>query len=277
MARIRSVKPELRTSEVVASWPREVRYAFVLLWMYLDDSGRGLDVPKAIAGDLFPHDEDISPAKMGRWLTTMASSRPEKRVAPLCRYEVNGRKYLHCVNWGEHQRPNRPSPSRLPPCPTHDRSTEPLTEPLTDPLHEPSLSGSLHGAAEVDSRGAEEQQRPGGEPPPGDRQLDAGAMIIAKTTDATPDEARAIAELIVREKRPRNVAGFINSLSRGPDLVGMLDDYRTRAGKNGVAEAIAAARRGKACEHGEQGGAFLHPISQQPLCPLCRISESSRS
>jgi predicted GIY-YIG superfamily endonuclease len=30
MARIRSVKPELRVSEVVASWPREVRYFWVL-------------------------------------------------------------------------------------------------------------------------------------------------------------------------------------------------------------------------------------------------------
>jgi len=54
MARIRSVKPALRTSRVVAMWPFEVRYFWVLLWGYLDDLGRGLDIPKTIAGDCFP-------------------------------------------------------------------------------------------------------------------------------------------------------------------------------------------------------------------------------
>lgn len=130
MARIRSVKPELRTSEVVASWPREVRYAFVLLWGYLDDKGRGLDVPKTIAGDLFPHDDDVTPAKMGKWLNLMATTKldPDKEP-PVCRYEVAGRRYLHTVNVDEHQRPNRPTPSRLPPCPVHEGLSEPLTEP----------------------------------------------------------------------------------------------------------------------------------------------------
>ena len=43
MARIRSIKPELRTSLTVATWPREARYFWVLLWGYLDDHGYGLD------------------------------------------------------------------------------------------------------------------------------------------------------------------------------------------------------------------------------------------
>ena len=56
MARIRSVKPELRESKLVGSWPMEVRYFWVLFWGYLDDFGRGLDLPKRIAGDCFPLD-----------------------------------------------------------------------------------------------------------------------------------------------------------------------------------------------------------------------------
>lgn len=123
MARMRQVKPQLRTSRTVAAWPFEVRYFWVLLWGYLDDEGRGIDSPKAIAGDCFPYDEAVTPKKVAGWLDRMA--RPAgSRPAPLCRYEVDGARYVHAVNWSEHQKPNRPTPSRLPPCPLHERLTE---------------------------------------------------------------------------------------------------------------------------------------------------------
>lgn len=124
MARIRSVKPSLRTSEVVRQWPWPVRYFWVLLWGYLDDLGRGLDIPKAIAGDCFPLDDDVTPAKVNRWLGIMSSTKAEDKDAPVCRYEVDGRRYLHAVYWSEHQRPNRPSPSQHPPCPIHEQLPE---------------------------------------------------------------------------------------------------------------------------------------------------------
>ena len=59
MARIRSVKPELRTSLTVAQWPREVRYFWVLLWGYLDDHGYGVDEPRLIKALI-----------ASRWMTT---------------------------------------------------------------------------------------------------------------------------------------------------------------------------------------------------------------
>ena len=129
MARIRSVKPALRTSRVVAMWPFEVRYFWVLLWGYLDDLGRGLDIPKAIAGDCFPLDDKVTATLTDRWLRVMATTKVEPdHDPPLCRYEVGGRRYLHSVYWSEHQRPNRPSPSMHPPCPTHDLLSEAFTE-----------------------------------------------------------------------------------------------------------------------------------------------------
>lgn len=127
MARIRSVKPDLRTSKLVASWPFEMRYFFVLFWGYLDDKGRGLDVPKTIAGDCFPHDEKVTPSKVDKWLDRMTLGRNGKE-GPICRYEIDGIRYIHAVNWKEHQKPNRPTPSRLPQCPLHARLTESLTE-----------------------------------------------------------------------------------------------------------------------------------------------------
>lgn len=126
MARMRTVKPALRTSPVVASWPIEVRYAWVLLWGYLDDKGRGLDMPKAIVGDLFPLDEQITASVMEKWLLTMTTGL-DGQSGPLCRYEVGNRAYLHAVNWDEHQKPGHPTPSQHPPCPIH--------EPLMSPSH----------------------------------------------------------------------------------------------------------------------------------------------
>jgi len=262
--RIRSVKPETATSEVLAQWPREVRYAFVLLWTYLDDEGRGLDVPKTIAGTLFPHDDDVTDRKMARWLTIMATPSDLAPDPPLCRYEVGGRKYLHTIHAREHQRPNRPSPSRLPACPTHDGRSEPLTEPGSDDNSEASLPGAVVRSLEI---GAAAQRS---EPPRGARQLAAAANVITHHTGASSEEATALAAEIQRGKNPRNLAALINALAKGPDLEAMLQDYRTRMGSNGIAAQIAIARKGAPCEHGEPGGASLHPATSTPLCPLCR-------
>jgi hypothetical protein len=111
MARIRSIKPELRTSITVSMWPREVRYCFILLWGYLDDYGRGVDDELLIASDCFPRDRDVTPEVVDGWLETIAES------GPLCRYEVDGRRYLHAPNWREHQKPSHPTRSKIPPCP----------------------------------------------------------------------------------------------------------------------------------------------------------------
>jgi hypothetical protein len=141
------MKPEMRTSDLVASWPIPARYFFALLWGYLDDKGRGLDVPKLIAADCFPHDDDITADMADEWLNIMTEGLQKDEQGPICRYEVKGRKYLHCVNWSEHQHPNRPTPSRLPPCPIHEcdkgHRTEPPPEPLTEPLSELSREAGL--------------------------------------------------------------------------------------------------------------------------------------
>ncbi len=156
MARIRSVKPSLRTSRVVAQWKFEVRYFWVLLWGYLDDQGRGLDIPKTIAGDCFPLDDDVTPTKVDRWLTLIASTKFGDKEPPLCRYEVGGTRYIHAVNWTEHQRPNRPSPSPHPHCPTHVTLTEPFTEPDTEHALSPHV---------LEVGGRREELGSGGPPP----------------------------------------------------------------------------------------------------------------
>jgi hypothetical protein len=110
LARIRSVKPELRTSLTAAEWPREVRYFWVLLWGYLDDHGRGVDEPRLIKADCFPLDDDLTADIIDKWLAILEES------GSICRYTVGGRRYLHAPQWREHQKPQHATDSRIPPC-----------------------------------------------------------------------------------------------------------------------------------------------------------------
>lgn len=111
MARIRSVKPELRTSLTAAQWPRKVRYFWVLLWGYMDDHGYGVDEPRLIKPDCFPLDDDLTPEIIDKWLDIFVQS------GSLCRFTAkDGRRYLHAVNWADHQRPQHPAVPKLPAC-----------------------------------------------------------------------------------------------------------------------------------------------------------------
>lgn len=114
MARKRMVSPELLTSVPVASMPINSRYAFVALWMYFDDAGRGKDHPDLIRAHTWPLDPVYNSRKVKADLDRM-----EERGL-ICRYNVDGVAYLHSPSWVEHQSINRPTPSRFPPCPVHE-------------------------------------------------------------------------------------------------------------------------------------------------------------
>jgi len=113
MARKRMVSPELLTSITVASLPIAARYAFVSLWMYLDDEGRGKDNADLIRAHTWPLDPNYNVRKVATDLRLM-----EERGL-VCRYEVDGCGYLHSPTWTEHQTINRPTRSKLPPCKEH--------------------------------------------------------------------------------------------------------------------------------------------------------------
>lgn len=277
MARIRSVKPELRSDDLVASWPFEVRYFWVLFWGYLDDYGRGLDLPKTIAGDCFPLDERIMPATVDRWLNLMTRGLDDAQPGPVCRYRIGSTAYVHCVNWPRHQKPNRPTPSRLPRCPIHDKPTESFTESPYGSARD-SLTESPHGdsrdrAAEQQSRGAVEQQQPGGEPPPA-----AAVRLLLEALEAetpTRAEAEAIAARIQRDRRPKNLTGLLRTIAAAGELPELLAGIRDTAERAAVAADIAEARHGPVCPHGQPGGLRLHRTTAEPLCPQCRAERRS--
>ena len=111
MARIRSIKPEFRTSLTATQWPREIRLFFALLWGYLDDHGYGVDEPRLIKPDCFPMDDDLTPGDIDKWMDIIA------RDGSLCRFTgPDGRRYVHAPNWADHQRPQHPAMPRFPAC-----------------------------------------------------------------------------------------------------------------------------------------------------------------
>lgn len=158
MARIRSIKPEIRRSLVVSSWPYPVRWTFVGLPGYLDDEGRGHDDTRLIKSELYPLDDDMTSRKLEHHLAQIAAN------GPLCRYEVNGGRYLHVTSWQEHQRVNRPTPSRIPPCPIHEASLNAhgtLTEPSSPRARAcaPAEQGAGKGAGKGREQGAVNARR----------------------------------------------------------------------------------------------------------------------
>lgn len=144
MARIRSIKPEIRISEKVNSWPVEVRYFWIMLWGYCDDYGRGRDNAKLIVADTYPLDDDVTNKDVTKWMAILEKS------GVIQRYEVDDGKYFAIVNWKEHQRPSHPARSVIPEAPAISGSPPEQFARITE-------SGSPEQGAESREQRAVEQ------------------------------------------------------------------------------------------------------------------------
>jgi hypothetical protein len=191
VARIRSIKPELRTSRTVARWPREVRYAFVLLWGYLDDHGYGVDDTDLIKADAFPLDADVTADVIDAWLDLMSARTPAGDPGPVCRFRIGRRRYVHCVSWTEHQRPSHPGVPKHPACPldhTADDDESDIREDLARVSGSPRANS---GDIREDSGGSPEDltERPSGQ-----------VKTFARSSGDTPETLRKIPETLVPEQ-----------------------------------------------------------------------------
>jgi hypothetical protein len=113
---MRTIKPEVCTSETLTTIPREMRWTFSCFWTHCDDEGRAVWNLRLIKASIYPLDDDVTLDVLeGEFQCLQA-------IGAVCRYEVNGRKFVHVPSFGEHQHPNRRVQSKLPPCPTHDHA-----------------------------------------------------------------------------------------------------------------------------------------------------------
>jgi len=108
VSRIRTVKPELFESPSLAKVSRDSRYVFIGLFTLADDQGRLRYIPKRLAGDLFPLDDDVTPAHIEQWIKEL------EEVDCVRVYDVGEKTYLYLPEWGTHQKIDHPSQSRFP-------------------------------------------------------------------------------------------------------------------------------------------------------------------
>lgn len=131
--RIRTIKPDAFTSETLSSVDYFTRWTFAGLWTYFDDEGYGRGDARLIRAALFPLDDSVTPKKVEAALDRLID------IGAVCRYEVDGKPYLHAPNWGEHQKVNRATRTKLPKCPEHDAAPD------------GEVVGSVHGGLSEDS------------------------------------------------------------------------------------------------------------------------------
>lgn len=146
MPRIRSVHPDICDDEVLAEVTAYAERTFIRLWTHLDDKGRGVDNPKLWKGKLYPLHDDVTSDRVERDLVELAA------CGLLIRYEVDGKRYL-CAKadaWAKFQRPQHPTPSKLPPPP----------EPSVS-LMSPPVGGVGSGVGEESSGQGEEGESEG--------------------------------------------------------------------------------------------------------------------
>lgn len=113
MARIRTIKPDFPHSESMGQVSRDARLTFIQLWTVADDSGRLRGNSRMLASLLFPYDDD-APNLINEWLIEL------EKQGCLIQYEVGGTHYIQITKWSEHQRIDRPSPSKFPDPPPND-------------------------------------------------------------------------------------------------------------------------------------------------------------
>lgn len=169
MARIRTIKPKFWDSPDLPADPW-ARLAYIAMWNWADDYGRGSANIRELLGFVFPNDEHIDSAEFRRILGEV------RRAFGVKFYKVGGRPYYAIATWEDHQKIDKRSESRHPrpedgtdwdPTVPDLGKQESSTEPAESP---PSSRRALDGdsALEVGSRKEEVGSRKVSEAEPSD-------------------------------------------------------------------------------------------------------------
>lgn len=128
MARIRTIKPDFFRSKTIDRLTYEQRLTFIGLWTHVDDEGRCEYDPDLIKADIWPRGRSVEAVEDDLKALTACSL--------ITHYSVNECSYVQVNGWREHQRINRPTPSRLP------ASSPDSIVPLTS-TNESSVNGQV--------------------------------------------------------------------------------------------------------------------------------------
>lgn len=107
MARIRSLKPEMWSSESVGRLSRDARLLLVSLITQVDDDGRIRASSRGLASLIYPFDADAVDLIDG-WLAELQAE------GMFIRYMADGSTYGHLPKFKQHQKIDHPTASKLP-------------------------------------------------------------------------------------------------------------------------------------------------------------------
>lgn len=159
MARIRSIKPEFFTSLTIADLTAEQRLTFIGLWTHVDDEGRCVDDARLINAAVWPLDDRTAADVEGDLGALTESSL-------ILRYTLNQKRYLAVRGWSEHQKINRPTPSKLPPPPDPQKPDLTCTDGDSSTAHGDLTEDSLAERKGTGNREQGKEQGKEGSSPP---------------------------------------------------------------------------------------------------------------
>jgi hypothetical protein len=149
---------------------------FIGLWNFADDAGRMVNEAKTIKAQVFPGDDDVSSETIRGMIYELST------IGLIQEYEVGGRLYLQITGW-DHQRIDKPKPSKIPAPPVVDPSSinpRPVAPDL--PLSNPTVSVLGEGGKDqpAGSLASARDERALASPPTGGAQrLSASPALIA--------------------------------------------------------------------------------------------------
>lgn len=113
MPRIRTIKPEFWSSPSVTQLSAVARLAYIGMWNWADDTGRGTLNLKELEGFIFPFDDvqTLSHGTSENFRDCVAEIIGSCGVVV---YEVAGRDYYEIPAWSKHQRNERRAKSKFP-------------------------------------------------------------------------------------------------------------------------------------------------------------------
>ena len=151
MARIRTIKPEFWSSPSVAKCSAVGRLAFIAMWNWADDHGRGTANLKELEGFIFPNDDivELSHGKSAHFRDVVAEVAT---CFDVVFYEADGRTFYEVPTWDTHQRNERRSTQSKYPEPTGKPAFSWLVaETPSQHTVDPNISGT--GTGEQGNRG----------------------------------------------------------------------------------------------------------------------------
>ena len=224
MARIRSIKPEISESETLAELPLAVCFTFATLWPHCDDRGRRKAQPRLVLADLYPMRDDVTVDDMTEHLILMSEHDL------ICLYiGCDGKPYLHVVNWDEHQKVDKPSKSRVPPCREHEPDAE------CSKGHDTCASSALNlGTPPADSATPPETPaNPLDTPADGSRTVDLVPRTVDRGPRIVPTTSGALALADQPDMPEANLAKVVAAYVEGATNAGLPRPTERLRGKVG--------------------------------------------